>query len=93
MVSCFRPLWAAVLLATALFAAKANAAPDKEPVERVDVVVVGAGYAGLSCARRLAAAGLSVHVVEAAKRVGGRVRNWDTKTNAFDVVSDDVASR
>ncbi|HEU4629620.1 MAG TPA: NAD(P)/FAD-dependent oxidoreductase [Gemmatimonadaceae bacterium] len=41
--------------------------------ERVDVLVVGGGMAGLGCARRLAAAGLSVAVVEARDRPGGRI--------------------
>jgi monoamine oxidase len=40
-----------------------------------DVVVVGAGFAGLAAARRIAAAGRSVLVVEARDRVGGRVLN------------------
>ena len=39
-----------------------------------DVVVVGAGLAGLACARELTSAGLVVRVVEAADAVGGRVR-------------------
>jgi len=42
--------------------------------DEVDVVVVGAGLAGLACARELARAGRSVQVVEAAEAVGGRVR-------------------
>jgi phytoene dehydrogenase-like protein len=42
--------------------------------ERVDVVVVGAGLAGLSAAYHLRQAGLDVVVCEAADTVGGRVR-------------------
>ncbi|MBC7596019.1 MAG: FAD-dependent oxidoreductase [Kineosporiaceae bacterium] len=41
---------------------------------RCDVVVVGAGLAGLSCALHLADAGLEVRVLEASEAVGGRVR-------------------
>lgn len=39
-----------------------------------DVLVVGAGLAGLCCARRLAERGLSALVLEASDGVGGRVR-------------------
>lgn len=39
-----------------------------------DVVIVGAGLAGLSCARLLHSAGLDVVVCEASDDVGGRVR-------------------
>ncbi len=39
----------------------------------VDVCVVGAGYAGLTAARRLHAGGKSVAVLEARDRIGGRI--------------------
>jgi monoamine oxidase len=45
--------------------------------DRVDVVVVGAGFAGLATAAALQSAGLTVAVCEARDRVGGRT--W-TKT-------------
>ena len=40
---------------------------------RAQVVVVGAGLAGLSAAVRLRAAGVDVHVAEAARHAGGRL--------------------
>jgi hypothetical protein len=41
--------------------------------EECDVCIVGAGYAGLTAARRLTQAGLSVVVLGARDRVGGRI--------------------
>ncbi|MDX2193678.1 MAG: NAD(P)/FAD-dependent oxidoreductase [Gemmatimonadales bacterium] len=42
--------------------------------ERPPVLVVGAGLAGLACARRLLAAGIPVRILERSDGVGGRVR-------------------
>lgn len=49
-----------------------------------DVVVVGAGLAGVACARELVATGLDVRVVDRGHRVGGRMasrRLWDRATD------------
>lgn len=42
--------------------------PEQQPV-----VVVGAGLAGVACARELAAAGVGVRLVDRGRRVGGRM--------------------
>ncbi|MGV9774311.1 flavin monoamine oxidase family protein [Streptosporangium sp. NPDC003464] len=44
--------------------------------ETADVVIVGAGVAGLACARRLSARGFDVVVLEARHAIGGRVRTF-----------------
>jgi monoamine oxidase len=49
----------------------------------VDVVVLGAGIAGLAAARKLAEAGLSVVLLEARSRIGGRI--FTTRTPATDL--------
>lgn len=43
--------------------------------EALDVLVVGAGLAGLACARDLAKAGRRVRIVEASDAAGGRMRS------------------
>ena len=40
-----------------------------------EVVIIGGGLAGLSCAVRLAEAGVQAKLLEATDRVGGRVRS------------------
>ncbi len=50
-----------------------------------DVVIIGAGSAGLAAARALIAAGKSVIVVEGADRIGGRA--W-TESDTFGVPFD-----
>lgn len=52
---------------------------DARRVRPVTVIVVGAGVAGLSCARALADAGVAVRVLDRARVVGGRLasRRYD----------------
>lgn len=49
-----------------------NDTPRPRPPASVDVAVIGAGLAGLHCARRLDQAGVNVRVFEASNRAGGR---------------------
>jgi monoamine oxidase len=49
----------------------------------VDVVVIGAGFAGLVAARELGRAGLGVLVLEARDRVGGRT--WTDRRLGHDL--------
>src|SRR5579884_1009994 len=69
--------------ATAAWPAAAQAAKHRHKHKhgrrphKADVVVVGAGFAGLTAARLLAAHGHSVMVLEARHRVGGRAWNHD----------------
>lgn len=44
-------------------------------IPHVDVAVIGAGFAGIMAARTLRASGLTVALLEAQDRVGGRVRS------------------
>jgi uncharacterized protein with NAD-binding domain and iron-sulfur cluster len=47
-----------------------------------DAVVIGAGFAGLSAASRLAEAGVKVVVAEEAPRLGGRAVSFDDRTGS-----------
>ncbi|MGW6394526.1 FAD-dependent oxidoreductase [Streptomyces sp. NPDC055103] len=51
----------------------ATSTQHRDVVETVDVVIVGAGTAGLAAAHRLTGAGLAVAVLEAEPTVGGRL--------------------
>src|SRR5882724_8093583 len=41
-----------------------------------DVLIVGAGAAGLAAAVELTRAGQRVHILEARNRIGGRIHTW-----------------
>lgn len=56
----------------ALAAAPAFAAPQALPSGEIDVVIIGAGAAGIAAARRIAAAGRNYLLIEAADHIGGR---------------------
>jgi len=48
------------------------------------VAIIGGGYAGLAAGVELAAAGISVHVFEASRSLGGRARRADVKEANLD---------
>ena len=58
-----------------------------------DVIVIGAGMAGLTAARALAEAGLKVLVVEAQDRVGGRVWTRRVGSEAIELGAEFVHGR
>jgi monoamine oxidase len=67
----------------ALPSASAVEAATKPAGRSADVVVVGAGLAGLTAARNIVKAGRSVVVLEARDRVGGRVLNHALANGAY----------
>src|SRR3981081_1781326 len=72
----------AALAVTPVFTGRAGAAPLPR---EADIVVIGAGAAGIAAARRIMAANRKVIVVEAASQIGGRCQ---TDTTTFDVPFD-----
>ena len=73
------------IAASAALAARPAMAAIAPAAESVDVVIVGAGAAGIAAARRIAAAGRRYVLVEAADHIGGRCV---TDTRAFGVPYD-----
>jgi phytoene dehydrogenase-like protein len=61
--------------------------------ERNDVVVVGAGMAGLTAARALAEAGLKVLLLEAQKRIGGRILTQHIEGEAVELGAEFIHGR
>jgi monoamine oxidase len=78
---------AALTAGPALAQTRKKQVPKEEPrtTSGTDVVVIGAGAAGIAAARRLAAARMRVTVLEAAPQVGGRCI---TDMTTFDVPYD-----
>jgi monoamine oxidase len=60
-----------------LFEVEALAAVRQAPLQKVDVVVVGAGISGLQAAYDIQKAGVSCVVLEARDRVGGKTLSVD----------------
>jgi len=54
-----------------------------EAKNTADYLVLGAGLAGLTFAREVAAAGKSVQVLEAEDVIGGRTATWEWRTGPF----------
>jgi monoamine oxidase len=72
----------AAFAVTPVFTGRVTAAPLPR---EADIVVIGAGAAGIAAARRIMAANRKVIVVEAAGQIGGRCQ---TDTTSFDVPFD-----
>ncbi|WP_027581340.1 NAD(P)/FAD-dependent oxidoreductase [Bradyrhizobium sp. Ai1a-2] len=70
------------IAATPLLAGRVRAAT---PARDADVVVIGAGAAGIAAARRVLAAGRKVIVLEASSQIGGRCQ---TDSSTFEVPFD-----
>src|ERR1700694_6005598 len=81
----FLAAWPAVAADPAWGAPRPSPAPDVPRSGNVDVIIVGAGAAGIAAARRLATAGRRFALLEAASEIGGRCI---TDNTTFDVPYD-----
>ena len=72
----------------ALFATAGNSAAQQTLDDNAPVVVIGAGMAGISAAQRLNSAGISVRIVEARDRIGGRIYPLRDGSNWLELGSD-----
>ena len=59
--------------------------PASAQLADVDVIVIGAGIAGLAAAKKLVGLGYSVVVLEATSQIGGRIRTDRSLGAAFDL--------
>src|SRR5208282_6669687 len=73
------------LAASAALVARPALAATAPSSAGIDVVIVGAGAAGIAAARRIAAAGRKFVLLEAADHIGGRCT---TETRSFGVPYD-----
>ena len=60
-----------------------DAVTEEKTKHPKDVVIVGAGIAGLVAAHELKRAGHRVKIVEATERIGGRIKTYDHKNGDF----------
>jgi monoamine oxidase len=59
---------------------------------QTDVIIIGAGSAGLSAAKELTKQGISFVVVEASHRVGGREKTWKINRDSDIVVKQSLTA-